>query len=351
MLAMQIELLKEDFAFQGLLTSYGFLSEPSKRNHSHVACEDARKLQPFQGSFNFFDPPHSRAYPSGVLEDVFLKTWPEAPPPTSSMRLWALAALLASAEACSCAFPRPVRAGKPLLSPAVQLLEKPLVFVGEVLSVQPADQLPEDKSAFCASETCPEDFEYWDRCMRRYLAKVTVNVGIKGIEVGDIFTYNCTKASCGDCSPPCPEAGNTILDGTVLGGHSSICGSNACQMGPHAFGEDDCKRKLSELETSRPHRARVLIPLAPCPKAAKNDYFRSSLLYEMRSDLSDTLQVSEYEFYSLDILDIESHEPTLEVIVHHAGVEEAAAEAARLPDAVQWRRAAPFLERCSQAAW
>lgn len=42
-----------------------------------------------------------------------------------------LPALACSVEACSCAFPRPVRAGKPLLSPAVQLLEKPLVFVGE----------------------------------------------------------------------------------------------------------------------------------------------------------------------------------------------------------------------------
>ena len=139
---------------------------------------------------------------------------------TRWLPLLACAASTITGEACSCASGF-IHRDEAFVSPAQKLFRAPFVFTGHVVSVKPADSLPLERSAYCASlrpetdtpwgDPCEEDplfqdgFDRWASCRRPQVATVEVTEGFKGISTGSMFAYNCTLASCGDCSPPCPE--------------------------------------------------------------------------------------------------------------------------------------------------
>ena len=141
--------------------------------------------------------------------------------------------------------------------------------------------------------------------MQAHHARVKVLHGFKGIEAGDIFIYNCTLASCGDCSPPCPEVGSKLLDATKPGGPNSFCGMMGCDLGaqrPHA----DCNKIAADLHLERPVRSKLFhFPLS-LPFSA---FTRYHLDYDcaLRGILEDVLKqlksVTRFDVFQLDVVE------------------------------------------------
>eukprot|EP00438_Fugacium_kawagutii_P027674 Skav203048 [mRNA] locus=scaffold845:126577:138131:+ [translate_table: standard] len=99
----------------------------------------------------------------------------------------------------------------------------------------------------------------------------------KSRRTGEHFVYNCTQASCGDCSPPCH-----ILDATVMGGAQHLCGRQICTLGSPAP-YDHCDQLLLELHRARPALSAPLQLPLPLPFALWSDRF-------LRNDALRTLQ-------------------------------------------------------------
>ncbi|CAE7379524.1 olpB [Symbiodinium natans] len=228
------------------------------------------------------------------------------------------AAVLTTGQSCRCV-PDYIPQDEAFASPAQALSKEPFVFAGKVISVRPADNMPEAKSEYCAlppkltgesdhwGNPCQESFsgyfEHWNECGRIHTAEVLVTHGLKGIKAGETFKYNCTRASCGDCSPPCPEVGHELLDGTRAGGPSSMCSSKRC--GLRASSKARCQHLLEELQLERPfqsQRFQVPLPVAFSTLTA-NSFFRSQLLGSLVRDVSSALQLSEFDAMSANLLE------------------------------------------------
>ncbi|CAK9007810.1 unnamed protein product [Durusdinium trenchii] len=132
------------------------------------------------------------------------------------------------------------------------------------------------------------------------------------------------RASCGDCSPPCPELGSQILDGTIWGGARGICSLRWCYVkGPNAWNR--CEDVLEDLLTPRPVHHRMLvsmnIPYSWVNHSAAYDFhgYRDGLLRAMREDVVQELQVKNFDVVHMDLLeDPQGNEKasTLELIFH-----------------------------------
>ena len=186
-------------------------------------------------------------------------------------------------------------------------MEEPLVFQGEVLSVEAAEDQPQrDGDLVCHPVTgrCAPD-DRWRRCMQLHHARVKVTHGFKGIEAGDIFTYNCTQASCGDCSPPCPEVGSKLLDATKPGGPRNFCQRMGCELGAHRFNAD-CNKISADLHLERPVRSKVFLFPLSIPLTA---FTRYEFDYDcaLRGILEDVLQeleaITRFDVFRLDVVE------------------------------------------------
>ncbi|CAE7398677.1 olpB [Symbiodinium natans] len=226
------------------------------------------------------------------------------------------AAVLTTGQACSCVSDY-IPPDQAFSSPAQALSKEPFVFAGKVISVRPVDNMPEEKSEYCAlaptsehdrwGNPCQESFaghfDRWNECGRRHIAEVLVTHGLKGIKAGETFTYNCTRASCGDCSPACPEVGLELLDGTRAGGASSMCSSKRCGLSD--WRKARCQRLFEELKLERPFQSQkfqVPLPVAFSTLTA-NSLFRSQLLGSLVRDVSSALQLSEFDVMSANLLE------------------------------------------------
>ena len=237
------------------------------------------------------------------------------------MRAFLYAALLGQSHACSCLGPHWLRPGEPLRSVSLKYMAEPLVFQGEVLSVEAAEHLPPpDGDVVCHPVTgrCAPD-DRWRRCTQAHHARVKVTHGFKGIETGDIFTYNCTLASCGDCSPPCPEVGSKLLDATKPGGPGprSFCGMIRCDLGarsPHA----DCKKILADLHMERPIKSKLFqFPLSlPFSALGRYDFEYDCALRGILKDvLKELKSISRFDVFQLDV--VEDGDATLARLQFH----------------------------------
>ncbi|CAE7273275.1 olpB [Symbiodinium natans] len=238
------------------------------------------------------------------------------------MSIWSFlllcAAAIGTSRACSCD-PDFIPAQEDFSSPAAKFFRQPFVFTGKVLSIQPADGMPGEQSAYCAAppvahderwgSPCAGDYEghfsRWNRCRRKHIAEVQVTNGLQGISKGETFRYNCTLASCGDCSPPCPEVGAEVLDGTRAGGATSFCGSRRCQL--TGWDAEHCQQLLKELQRKRPAESRklqVALPLAFSTLTA-NSYFRGLLLRSLVQDVLADLgpEVSKFDIKSANLVE------------------------------------------------
>ncbi|CAE7273291.1 olpB [Symbiodinium natans] len=240
------------------------------------------------------------------------------------MSIWSFlllcAAAIGTSRACSCD-PEDIRAHEDFSSPAVKFFRQPFVFAGKVLSIQPADGMPGEQSAYCAAppaahhedeewgNPCAEDdeghFRRWNRCRRKHIAEVQVTHGFQGISKGEIFRYNCTLASCGDCSADCPEVGAEVLDGTRAGGATSICRSQLCVLS--GWDTEHCQRLLKELQRKRPAESRkfqIALPVAFSTLTA-NSYFRGQLLRSLVEDVLADLwpEVSKFDIKSANLVE------------------------------------------------
>ena len=164
----------------------------------------------------------------------------------------------------------------------------------------------QDQSGYCAAspadsdfggwenpcESGSGDFERWNKCSRRHVAEVHITHGLKGIRTGETFKYNCTLASCGDCSLGCPEVGLEILDGTSnFVPMRSMCSSKRC--GLTDWNRDQCQRLFEEVRRQRPGRSQqiqVPLPVAFSTLTA-NSYFRSELLHSLVKDAVNSLSM------------------------------------------------------------
>ena len=225
------------------------------------------------------------------------------------------AAAMGTSRACSCMSDF-IPAHEAYSSPAEVFFRQPFVFTGKVLSVQPVDGRPGEQSEYCAAPPAAHDkrwgnpctgdyaghFDRWNRCGRKHVAEVQVTHGLQGIAKGETFRYNCTLASCGDCSPPCPEVGAEVLDGTPAGGATSFCGSRRCELG--GWDAYSCQHLLKALQQKRPAESRKLqvsLPVAFSTLTA-NQYFRDQLLKALVRDVLDALNLSKFDIKSANLV-------------------------------------------------
>lgn len=223
------------------------------------------------------------------------------------------AALLGLSHACSC--DHVLQPGESLRSMSLVYMEEPLVFQGEVISVEAAEDPPQwDGDLVCdpARESC-RGLESWKRCNQIHHARLKVSHGFKGIGMGEFFTYNCTQYSCGDCSPACPDVGSKILDATKPGGPSSWCSSLTYNLAFHPSEEElnilmdepgwtNGHQVLKDLYVEKPIRSKQFQFPLHLPFKALNAYgdYDCALRAILKDVLRELKFLTQFDVYRLD---------------------------------------------------
>mmetsp|Transcript_13275 Transcript_13275/g.24977 ORF Transcript_13275/g.24977 Transcript_13275/m.24977 type:complete len:351 (+) Transcript_13275:57-1109(+) len=249
----------------------------------------------------------------------------------SCRRLLLLAVVLSAGAACSCD-PEALAPHAVLTSPKELLLQRPVAFYGQVLSVRPADGLPEDYDGYCAAAPHPPmtdeeayafydyygrlpffycdnrsgHFGWWHECDRPHEVRVLVSVGLTGVSDGEIVRYNCTKKSCGNCGYWCPEVGTEMLDSinpTQM--FREMCESSALWRRQFGQWPQWPQGRVLKEELTRPRSAEsrpIAVPV-PIPFAEVTEHadLRSELLVCMVGDVLDALNA---ELPSLTVYDL-----------------------------------------------